>query len=138
MAEEAGVIGMNGIRLGIPLPSAALEIARFGLPAHHLTYVLYSGRLFKSDEAMKLGLVNEVVSDAQLLDSALARLKEFTEHIGNPAASLKMALRQSTVERINKDAAAMREAFLDVWFSSTAREKISMMRNELMAKRQRG
>jgi Delta3-Delta2-enoyl-CoA isomerase len=46
MAAEGAAIGMNGIRLGISLPAAALEIARDGTPALQLTYVLYSGRLF--------------------------------------------------------------------------------------------
>ncbi len=40
MAAEGAVIGMNGIRLGITLPAAALAIVRDGIPVSQLTYVL--------------------------------------------------------------------------------------------------
>jgi len=136
MAAEGAVIGMNGIRLGISLPAAALEILRDGIPASQLAYVLYSGRLFKADEALQRGLVNEIVSRENLLEAALARLQEFTGHAGNPAAALKTALRRSTVERIRQSAEVMREKFLEMWFSPTAREGIGEMRNELLSKKE--
>ncbi len=136
MAAEDAVIGMNGIRLGITLPAAALEIARDGIPASQLTYVLYSGRLFKADEALQRGLVNEVVHQKNLLETALARLREFTGHAGNPAATLKAELRRNTPARIRENAEEMRETFLDVWFSATAQRAIEETKNELLAKRQ--
>lgn len=135
MAAKGAVIGMNGIRLGITLPTAALEILRDGIPASQLAYVLYSGRLFKADEALQRGLVNEVVLQENLLETALARLREFTGHAGNPAAALKTALRRSTVERIRQSADAMREKFLEVWFSPAARKGIREMVNELLTKK---
>ncbi len=111
MAAEGAVIGMNGIRLGITLPAAALEILRDGIPASQLAYVLYSGRLFNADEALQRGLVNEVVHQENLLEAALARLREFTGHAGNPAASLKAALRRDTLARIRENTEEMREKF---------------------------
>jgi len=101
MAEEA-TIGMTGIRLGFSLPVAALEILREVVPAANLAYVLYSGKLFKSDEALKLGLVNEVIQKEALVKTALKRLQEFTQHAGNPVAALKNALRQNTWRRSSK------------------------------------
>jgi enoyl-CoA hydratase/carnithine racemase len=136
MAAEGAVIGMNGVRLGITLPAAALEILRDGIPASQLAYVLYSGRLFNPGEALQRGLVNEVVSQENLLETALARLREFTGHAGNPAAALKAALRRDTLARIRENADEMREKFLDIWFSPTAQRAIEEARNELLAKRQ--
>jgi enoyl-CoA hydratase/carnithine racemase len=136
MAAEGTVIGMNGIRLGITLPAAALEILRDGIPASQLAYVLYSGRLFKADEALQRGLVNEVVPKENLLKAASARLQEFTGHVGNPVTSLKTALRRNTLARIRENAEEMREKFLDIWFSPTAQRAIEEARNGLLAKRQ--
>lgn len=136
IAAEGAVIGMNGIRLGISLPAAALEILREGIPASQLAYVLYSGKLFKADEALQRGLVNEVVPQENLLETALARLREFAGHAGNPMISLKTALRRNALARIRETAEEMREKFLDVWFSPTAQRAIEEARNELLAKRQ--
>jgi enoyl-CoA hydratase/carnithine racemase len=126
---------MNGIRLGIPLPATALEIVRESMPAANLAYVLYSGELFKANEALKLGLVNEIVSRQQLLEVARKRLQEFTQHTGNPAAILKTALRKSTLERIKQSAEEIREKFLETWFGPIAHEELAKRRDELLTKR---
>lgn len=134
MAAESALIGMNGIRLGISLPAAALEILREGIPASQLAYVLYSGRLFKAEEALQRGFVNEIAQQKDLLETALVRLREFAGHAGNPAASLKAALRRNTLARIRENAEEMREKFLDVWFNPTAQKAIAEARKELLAK----
>jgi len=136
MAQEA-TIGMTGIRLGISLPAAALEIFREVVPAANLAHVLYSGKLFNSDEALKLGLVNEVIQKEALVETALTRLQEFAPHAGNPVAALKNALRQNTLARIKQSADEMREKFLEIWFSPVARQGIEEIRNELLAKKLR-
>jgi len=136
MAEEA-MIGMTGIRLGISLPAAALEIFREIVPAANSAYVLYSGKLFKSHEALKLGLVNEVVQQEALMETTLKRLQEFTQHAGNSVTALKNALRQNTLARIKQSADEMREKFLEIWFSPVVRQKIEGLRNDLLTKRQR-
>jgi enoyl-CoA hydratase/carnithine racemase len=133
MAEDA-VIGMTGIRLGISLPAAALEILRDSVGSSNLPYLLYSGKLFGTDEALKLGLVNEIVPQASLIESALERLRQFTQHAGNPIASLKSALRRNALDRIKQNAEEWREKFLDLWFSPAARKGIEAMRNELVTK----
>lgn len=135
MAAEAA-IGMTGIRLGISLPAAALEILRDGLAPTNLARVLYRGRLFKAEEAIAVGLANEVASREKLLAVALARLQEFTQHAGNPAAALKMALRHNTLKRLQQNSDDLREKFLDLWFSSPARQELAAARNALLTKRQ--
>ncbi len=136
MAAEGAVIGMNGIRLGISLPAAALEILRDGITPSQLAYVLYSGRLFKADEALQRGLVSEIVPQENLLETALARLREFSDHAGKPVPSLKLALRRNTLARIRENAEEMREQFLNIWFSPRAQRAIEEAKSGLLAKRQ--
>jgi enoyl-CoA hydratase/carnithine racemase len=136
VSADDAVIGMTGIRLGIPLPAAALEILRESIAPSNLAYVLYSGNLFNADEARQLGLVNEVVSREALMPVSLARLREFTQHAGNPVAALKTFLRQNTVERIKRNAEALREKFLETWFGRAARQEIEAARKDLLQKRQ--
>ncbi len=135
MAEGNAVIGLNEIRLGLPLPASALEIARYALPAHHHAFILYGGKLLPAHEALRLGLVHEVVSAETLLETAWARLQEFTAHPGRPHATLKTALRGAALERMIKSAGAMREAFLEAWFNPEARQTIGEIRDKLLAKK---
>ncbi len=135
MAEGPAVIGLNEIRLGLPLPASALEIARYALPTFNHALIFYSGKLFEAHEAHRLGLVHEVVAADRLLEIALARLREFSVHPGKPHATLKTTLRGAALERMIKSAGAMREAFLEAWFDPEARQTIGEIRNKLLAKK---
>lgn len=137
MAKETR-IGMTGIRLGITLPAAALEIFREAVPAANSASVLFSGKLFDAEEALQLGLINEIVPREKLLDTARERLREFMQHDGSPVAELKTALRRDALARIEQNADAMRGKFLDLWFSPAAQKGIAEMRNELLAGKARG
>ncbi|MGH7491576.1 MAG: enoyl-CoA hydratase/isomerase family protein [bacterium] len=135
MTAGSVVIGLNEIRLGLPLPASALEIARYAIPAYHQVLVLYSGKLFDATEAHRLGLVHEVVAPEELLGTAAARLRDFTNHPGKPHATLKTTLRGAALERMIRNAGAMREAFLDAWFNPEARKTIGEVRDKLLAKK---
>ena len=135
MVEGGGIIGLNEIRLGLPLPAAALEIARYAIPTYHHALVFFSGKLFEAHEAHRLGLVHEAVSAEQLLETAVARLREFANHPGKPHATLKTTLRGVVLERMIKSAGAMRDAFLDAWFDPEARRTIGEIRDKLLAKK---
>lgn len=135
IAESGAVVGLNEIRLGLPLPAAALEIARYALATHHYALVFYNGKMFDAHEAHRLGLVHEVAAPERLLEQAWQRLHEFTDHPGEPHATLKTTLRGSALERMIKSAGAMREAFLDAWFNPEARKTIGEIREKLLAKK---
>lgn len=135
MADGGAVIGLNEIRLGLPLPASALEIARYAIPTYHHALVFYGGKLFSPAEAHGLGLVHEVVASEQLLSTALARLSDFANHPGKPHATLKTTLRGAALERMIKSSGAMREAFLDAWFNPEARKTIGDIRDKLLAKK---
>lgn len=135
MAAGAGVIGLNEIRLGLPLPAVALEIARCSLPPDKATYVLYSGRLFSPEEAVPAGLVHEVTPPESLLQTAITRLHEFADHPGEACAPIKTSLRSAALAQMTKNAGSMREAFLEAWFSHAARNAVGNVRRQLLAKK---
>lgn len=132
---EGAKIGLSEIQLGLPLPASALEIARHAIPPLHHSDVFYTGKLFEAEEALRVGLVHEIIPPAQLLEAAVARLRAFTAHPGAAGGTLKMMLRGPILESMNKGAHTMREAFLDAWFSPAARATIGAIRNKLMARK---
>jgi len=69
---SAGRIGLAELSVGVPFPTAALEIMRhaIGPAASHL--VLTAG-LLDPAQAQAIGLVHEVVAPDALLDAAIAR-----------------------------------------------------------------
>lgn len=72
MARGEGRIGIPELQVGLPFPALALEVVRATVAPTHFARIVYDGETFPADEAVHLGLVDEVVAPGQLLDRALA------------------------------------------------------------------
>jgi enoyl-CoA hydratase len=68
MAAGNGRIGTPELLVGVPFPTAALEIVRFAVPNERLQQLVLTGRTLPPDEALAAGLVDEVVDPAALPD----------------------------------------------------------------------
>jgi enoyl-CoA hydratase len=103
MADGKGTIGVPELLVGVPFPTAAIEIMRFAVPPHELQALVYTGRTCGADEALRRGLVNEVVAADQLL----ARARQVAAQLAAiPAAvftATKRALRSDVVARLRND-----------------------------------
>jgi len=123
-------IGLNEIRLGLPFPASALEIARHALPPAPLAEVLHAGTLYPPAEARNRGLVDAVATGDVLAEarSLAARLAE------SPApafAAIKAAVRAPAVERAAATLDPLRRAFVEAWLAPPARERIGAARDRL-------
>jgi enoyl-CoA hydratase len=103
MAEGTGTIGVPELLVGVPFPTAAIEIMRFAVPPHELQGLVYTGRTCGAEEALRRGLVNEVVPADQLLP----RAREVALQLGRipPAVftATKRALRRDVAARLRND-----------------------------------
>lgn len=73
-----GTIGVAELRVGLPFPTAPLEIFRTAVGARAAELVL-TGRTVGPDVALTVGMVDEVVAPDDLLDVALA----MATHLGH-------------------------------------------------------
>jgi enoyl-CoA hydratase len=71
MASGAGRIGVPELRVGVPFPAVALEAVRLAVARVHLQSVLYDGLTYEPEQALALGLLDEIVAPEALLDDAL-------------------------------------------------------------------
>lgn len=91
MAAGNGRIGMPELLVGVPFPPSVLEAVRFAVPPQHLQMLIYSGRTVLAEEALRLGMIDEVV-DASALP---ARAEEMARHFASlPAQGFALAKRQ--------------------------------------------
>ena len=117
-------IGLNEVQLGIGLPSSALEPMRLCVPASSWAAIALQGRLLDPEEALRLGLVDEVVPADDVLPRALARARELAAGTAPAYAQIKQALRRDAVVTMQREAAADRERWLDTWFSPAAQTRL--------------
>jgi enoyl-CoA hydratase len=118
-------LGVSELRVGVPYPTAPLEILRGLLAPHVLSDLVLSARLVGPDEALRLGLVDEVVPAAALLDRAVGVAGELAA-IPPPAyAAGKRALREPVVSRIEDLAPELDVQVTRAWQDPATREAIA-------------
>jgi enoyl-CoA hydratase len=115
MAEGAGRIGLPELLVGVPFPSAALEVVRFAVPPDRVQSLVYTGRTLPPQEALTAGLLDEVVAPDQLL----ARAQEVAGQLAliPPEAYrlTKQILRAEALGRIERGGEQSDQAVLGVW-----------------------
>ena len=117
-------IGLNEVRVGVPLPWSVALLLRASVPAHALSRVALLGANFTDAEAVSLGLVHEVQEAEGFEAACLARLDEFADKDPRALRTTKAYLRASTLAEMRAHEDARRGDFLDAWFSPEGRERI--------------
>ncbi len=129
---EGGTVGLNEIRLGLPFPASALEIARQAVPSEFLESILYGGQLYTPRDAMAHGLVDGLASGDVVTD-AMAVCRRLCEPPSRAFEAIKASLKAPAVHRAREGLDALRRAFVDAWFSPEARQRIGETRARLMS-----
>lgn len=113
-------IGLNELALGVRFPPVTLSIVRERIPKRYLNQVLLGAGLHAPGEALRLGLVDEVATDAAAV--ARERLTRLASHPPDAYAGTKAELRGGTV-----DASQNERRFAEIlptWLSSETRARI--------------
>lgn len=122
MAAGNGRIGMPEGLVGVPFPASVLEVVRFAVPPQHLQMLIYTGRTVVPDEALRLGLIDEVSDDLPTRAAEVAsRLAALPPEVFGPA---KRQLRSRSIHRAKHYANELDAAALDAWGSEATRVRI--------------
>ncbi len=73
IAVESAIFGQPQVKMGVP---AAYDLVRTVLPEGVAREICLTGRRMLSDEALRLGLLNKIVSGDQLIEDATAMARE--------------------------------------------------------------
>jgi enoyl-CoA hydratase len=124
MADGGGKIGVTELLVGVPYPVAALEIVRFAIAKEHQQSLIYTGRTLSSADALRTGLVDEVVASASLMPRA-QELAQTLAAIPAPVFGFtKKCLRAQALERMEKTAESLDATVLDAWSAPQTHERI--------------
>jgi enoyl-CoA hydratase len=124
MGREAGRIGVTELLVGVPFPTAALEIMRCAVPPQYLEDVIVSGSTYMSSEAVERGLVHKIVETGGLLDDAIGCAKTLAALPPAAFTLSKRQIRRIYLEQIDRD-----ENRVDVERIWTAPETLARIRD---------
>jgi enoyl-CoA hydratase len=136
LAKAGAVLGLNEVKVGVPLPWSVVLLLRAGSTSNAHSAVALLGRNFEGAAALSAGLAHEV-ADAEAFDATLAaRVAEFTEKDAYAFSVTKGYLRATAIGLMREREEALLSEFLDGWFAETTQARIRKTVEALKAKGQ--
>jgi enoyl-CoA hydratase len=115
-ATTSFLVGLTEVRVGVPYPVAAMEVARQELRPDVARRLVLFGENMASSEAVDAGVFDEAVDAGELLQRALAKVEQFAARPRAAFAQTKRQLRGGAIEAMEA-AIAGTEPLLDNWLS---------------------
>ncbi|MEO6420743.1 MAG: enoyl-CoA hydratase/isomerase family protein [Polyangiaceae bacterium] len=130
IADPWAKMGLNEVAIGVRFPPRTLAIVRHRVPERHHEEVLLGAQLFDPQNALRLGLIDELHSAESAppyaTDVARVRLKELASSPAAAYAATKADLR-GTKEALCSDEEEERRlaGMLGMWTSQVVKDKIA-------------
>lgn len=122
MAAGDGRIGIPELLVGVAFPASVLEVIRYAVPPQTLQSLMYTARTVKPDEALRLGVVDEVTDDLPARADAMAR------HLASlPPQAFQLAkrqLRDRAITQARHYANELDNDAFDIWRSAETHARI--------------
>jgi enoyl-CoA hydratase len=125
--KRGAPIGLNEIKVGVPLPFGVARVLRDAVHRTRMEEVALLGLNYADEEAVATGLVHEIHEEAGFEAHCLARLEEFASKDLRAFAHTKKYLRSSVASQIEAEDQRNQKEFLDCWFSPATRGRIDQI-----------
>jgi len=131
-------IGLNELPVGIMATPAIFQLYSFWIGKRNAYHYLMTGRQVSSIDAKRIGLVDEVVSDEEVLEIAEIKMKEFLEFDYTTWCGMKKNLRLQLIADMESDRTNGHTSTLEHFEKNDGKEILTKKVMELMAKRSNG
>lgn len=124
LLRRGAQIGLNEVKVGVPLPWAVATLLRSRAATGALAQVALLGRNFTDEAALAAGLADAVLEPEGFEAACLAQLREFLDKDARSVALTKRYLRAAALAEMRAHERELRGEWLDAWFSPPTRERI--------------
>jgi Delta3-Delta2-enoyl-CoA isomerase len=134
MAEGKYIIGLNEVPVGIIVPNSIFKLYAFWLGHANAYRNLLAGKLFAPEEALQVGLVDEIVKQESILTAAERKVRKYMAFEPNTWQQSKLNLRKDLIAHTNADQTKDLEIMLKQWWSPSTRAILKSLIDGLKAK----
>jgi Delta3-Delta2-enoyl-CoA isomerase len=117
-------ISLNELAFGSTVFAGSTEMLRFWCGGSIATKILYSGGMFRAEEALELGLINKEVDESGLMTHAIVQAEFMSVKDLKAFAGIKKLLRSHIAEEMKTYEASSIKEFVDIWYSESTRENL--------------
>jgi enoyl-CoA hydratase len=120
--------GLSEVRVDLRFPAVPLAVGKQELSAQAARLLMLSGELVDANEAFRLGVIDELVEPADVLDRGVAVAQKLATVPRGAFEATKADLRGDLVAEMARRVAAEDDPLLDGWFGpETARAAIAIL-----------
>ncbi|MBB5620173.1 enoyl-CoA hydratase/carnithine racemase [Pedobacter cryoconitis] len=134
MAEGKFIIGLNEVPVGIIVPESIFSLYAFWLGKGHATRSLLEGRLFSPEEALNIGLVDELVNQDSIMTAAERKIRKYMALEPNTWQQSKLNIRKELIAATSADQSEALKVMLAQWWSPATRNILKMIIDNLQKK----
>jgi len=125
LASGRKLLGLNEIKLGVPVPYLTDMMLRQIVGDRAATEMIYPGEFIEPEKALSIGLADEVLSQDKVENRALEKITELASLPGQAFAAIKANRVEAIRLAYEKYYKVKNETFLDCWFSQPVQELLS-------------
>lgn len=118
-STEKKKIGLNEIKLGVPVPHLADMMLRHIVGQRHADRMMLEGAYLSFKQAEEIGLIDEIISTDNIEQHAMEKIADAASHPSQAFAAIKASKVEQTRARYEKNRETSIRVFLDCWFSET-------------------
>ena len=134
MADGKFIIGLNEIPVGIIVPESIFHLYAFWLGHRKAYQYLMEGKLLNVNEALEVGLIDEVSAPESLMNLAEKKVRAYMQLNPDTWSQSKLNLRKELIAKLNSDQTAIINKMLEQWWSPATRNGLQMIIQNLKAK----
>ena len=131
MAEGKYIIGLNEVPVGIIVPNCIFSLYSFWLGQANASRSLLEGKLFNPEEALAVGLVDELVKPESILTAAERRVRKYMAFDSTTWSQSKVNIRRELIAITSADQSADLDVMLKQWWSPNTRAILKTIINSL-------
>lgn len=136
MAKGDYIIGLNEIPVGIIIPNGIFDLYSFWIGKAQAYRNLLEGKLLSPEEALDIGLIDEIVEANKIQTAAFQKIRQYTQYEKNAWRASKINLRQDLLMKLNEKKDQNIEQILKQWWKPSTRSIIKSIIDNLTAKKE--
>lgn len=121
MAEGKYIIGLNEVPVGLIIPESIFNIYSFWIGKANAYRYLLEGKLVGTEEALKAGLIDQVVNIASILTAAEKQMQKYIMLDVETWRQSKLNLRRELIAQVSKDQSDIINKLLERWWMPSSR-----------------